>query len=193
MTLVDKWFQRPRALSTLVAAASILALLGLGYLEVRTPTITVSALALIPTVVAASLLPDVQVAAVLLVAVACQGALVLSGDLAPATAAADSAAALLVAVLGRLTSCCVSLLWADQFRLAAIEEVTEATLAGRPPEDTLRSAALRATKLLHGDVAAVVLEAERRDLLRVVAAAGPGASRFEGLTFSRAGSLSGQV
>src|SRR5262245_24937544 len=164
------------------------------YLEVRTPpTISVSTLALIPTLVAACLLPDVHVAAVLLVAVACQGALALTEDLAPATAAADSAAAFLVAGVGRLTACCVSLLWADHFRLAAIEEVTGAALAGRPPEDALRSAARRATRPLRGHVAVGVLEGERCDLLTVVAAAGPGASRFEGLTFSRAGSLSGQV
>ncbi|HSR24255.1 MAG TPA: hypothetical protein VLW53_11945 [Candidatus Eisenbacteria bacterium] len=166
------------ALSTVVAAASILTLLGLRCLEVRTPpAITVSALALIPTLVTACLLPDMHVAAVLLVAAACQGALVLTEDLTPATAEADSAAAFLAAGVRRLAAYCISLLWADHVRLGAVEEVTEAALAGRPPEDTLRSAALRATRLLRGDLAAVVLEGERGDRLTVVAAAGPGAGR----------------
>ena len=116
-----------------------------------------------------------HVAAVLLVAVACRGALVLTEDLTPATAEADSAAAFFAAGVGRLAAYCISLLWADHVRLGAVEEVTEAALAGRPPEDTLRPAALRATWLLRGDLAAVALEGERGDQLTVVAAAGSGA------------------
>ena len=182
------------ALSTIVAAAAILALLGLSNLEIGTPpTVTISALALVPTLVAASLLPGVHAAAVVLVAVCCQGELALTGGLTPLAAGVDSAAALVTAGMGRLTAGCASLIWTDHARRSAVEEVTATALTGRPPEDALRSAALRAVRLLRGDSAAVVVEAEDRDLLTIAAAAGPGASGFEGLTFSRAGSVSGRA
>jgi signal transduction histidine kinase len=169
-------------------------LLAVTYLEMWTPpTITISALALIPTLVAASLLPDAHVVAVLLTAVTCQGSLVLTGDLMPITAGADTAATLVTAGMGRLAAGGAARIWAERALLLAVDEITEVALAGRPPVDVLRTVALAAMKLLRADAASIVVEEEGRDLLTVAAAAGLGASRFEGLTFSRAGSVSGRV
>src|SRR5262245_15149028 len=112
-TVLDRWLWRPRWLSTVGAAACIMTLLAVTYIEIRTPlTITISALTLIPTLVAASLLPDTHVVAVLLTAVTCQGWLVLTGDLMPITAATDAAAALLTAGMGRLAAGWAARIWA---------------------------------------------------------------------------------
>ena len=190
LTLLDRWPGWPRGLSTAGAAAFILALVTLTYLEIGAPpTVTTSALALVPTLAAAALLPDLLVGAVLLAAVACQGTLAMTGCLTPLAAAAESAAVLAAAGVGRLTACCALGIQAHR----AVDEMTEAALAGRPAGDTLATVARRARSLLRGDAAAVVVEGARGDLLKVVARAGPGNPRFAGLTFPRAGSVSGRV
>lgn len=184
---------RPAGRLLIAAAACVLALVSLTYLAAATPlATTISGLALLPVLLAAWL-SDPLLVAVVLTAAAGQAALALTGDLMPLTAAANTACALVAAAFGRLAAYHAARTRADRALLLALDEITEAALAGRPSLDMLRTVALKALELLGGDEAWIVMEGGRRGELTVAAAAGPRASRLEGLTFSRDGSLSGQV